>query len=108
MQFSGGWKWPTIYILLFLTVPFIILVICFGFTWGFTTLLASLLFSGLGTIFLGSSISPTGLTPPNTQSLIKWLRESSKNGVPVSYNILLFSSGIFFLLIGLILGYLSN
>lgn len=108
MQFSGGWKWPTTHIMLFLTLPFIILVIYYGFTMGFTTSLASLFFSGLGTIFLGSSISPTGLTPPNFKDLPRWLWKSSKNGVPVSYNILLFSFGIFFLLIGLILGYLAK
>ena len=107
MQFSGGWKWPTIKILLFLTIPFIAMLIYFACSKGVTYTWFSVFFSGMGTILLGSSISPAGLVPPQ-RPILKWILESLKYRVPVSYNILLFSIGIIFLLIGLIIGYLAN
>lgn len=102
MQFEGGYKYPSffIWILLTLLVGVITLIL-----WQYKNLLPCqilVLFLNLeGTVLLASAFTPVGLTPPD-RSIIKkfmWFFKQ-QGGVPVSYNQLMFYGGLLCLFMG--------
>jgi len=105
MQFGGGYHYPSG---LIFTVFSILAVIITALVWHWASLAAAegfiLLLSLEGTILLASAFSPVGLHPP-PKGLInraRWFL-TQQAGVPVSYNSLMFYSGLLCLCVVFIL-----
>ena len=105
MQFIGGYSYPSGRILLLLAVLSILVVGTVWYWRGKGFIESVTLFLCLeGTVLLASAFTPTGLEPPPKKLFrqVKWFFRH-QGGVPVTFNQLMFYSGLGCLFIAYVL-----
>jgi len=108
LQFEGGYKYPSGWIAIVLSlISLFIAIIFLGHCKYSIRKIISLFLNLEGTVLLASSFAPTGFIPPPAGiiSKFKWFFEQGAKGVPLKYNQILFYGGLLCLFIASIISF---
>jgi hypothetical protein len=107
MQFNGGWRYPSTFILLTLILISTITALIFQYFLSITAVeLLTLLTSLLGISLTIGAISPVGWKPRNKlEGFLPWLSSQANHGVPVCIDLRLLFLGAISSMIAVVIGY---